>query len=61
MALIVMSAAGRSRWKYSKRNDGMAIAIRIRIGTTVQTTSMKVLCVVLDGFGFDLALNFAIT
>ena len=34
---------------------------RIRIGATVHTTSIVVLCVVFDGVGLALALNFIIT
>ncbi len=39
----------------------MAITTRMRIGTTVQTTSIKVLWVVFEGTGLALALNFTIT
>ena len=43
------------------RNDGTAIATRITTGITVQATSISVLCVVFEGVGLALALNFTIT
>jgi hypothetical protein len=42
-------------WRASRLIDGMAMPTRISTGTSVQITSMKVLCVVLDGTGFALA------
>jgi hypothetical protein len=39
----------------------MAITTRMRIGTTVQATSIAVLWVVREGTGFARALNFTIT
>src|SRR5438128_7707488 len=43
------------------RNDGTAITTRMTTGITVQATSSNVLCVVLEGVGLALALNFTIT
>ena len=37
------------------------MATRISTGTAVHTTSSSVLCVVVDGTGLRLALNFTIT
>ena len=45
----------------SSRNDGTAIATRMSTGTTVQTTSMTVLCVVREGTGLRRALKRTIT
>ena len=42
-------------------NDGTAIATRMMTGTSVQTTSISVLWVVLDGVGLALALKRTIT
>src|SRR6266853_6131737 len=43
------------------RNDGSAIMTRTTTGMTVHNTSTNVLCVVRDGVGWALALNFTIT
>src|SRR5690349_20825915 len=43
------------------RKDGIAINVRIRTGTTVQSTSNNVLWVVLEGTGLALALNLTMT
>src|SRR5207342_72868 len=54
-------AFGALSWKKSKRNDGTAIVTRMRTGTTVQITSIVVLCVVREGTGLLRELNFTIT
>ena len=54
MTLSVRSAGGGVYWWRSSRIDGMAIATRMRTGTSVQTTSIVVLCELRDGVGFAL-------
>src|SRR5882757_7117804 len=58
---MVTSAGGVLSWKNRMRNDGTAITTRMTTGITVQATSSSVLCVVRDGVGLVLALNFTIT
>src|ERR1700704_4746593 len=55
---MVRSAFGMSSCWNSRRNDGTAMATRISTGMMVQATSISVLCVVLEGTGLALALNF---
>src|SRR3982074_3210349 len=45
----------------SSLNDGIAMQKRITTGISVQATSIRVLWVVLEGTGLDLALNFTTT
>src|SRR5712672_1364369 len=58
---MVRSAFGMSSSWNSSRNDGTAIPTRISTGMMVQATSISVLCVVLEGTGLALALNFTAT
>src|SRR5260221_6354362 len=58
---MVRSAGGVLSWKNRMRNDGSAIMTRMTTGMTVHNTSINVLCVVRDGVGLALALNFTIT
>src|SRR2546422_7087273 len=58
---MVRSAGGVLSWKNRMRNDGSAIMTRTTTGMTVHNTSTNVLCVVRDGVGWTLALNFTIT
>ena len=46
-----------SSWN-SSRNDGTAMLTRIRTGIIVHATSIAVLCVVFEGTGLAVALNF---
>ena len=48
-------------WRNSSLNEGTAITTRITTGTTVQSTSSRVLCVVRDGIGLARALKRTIT
>src|SRR3954454_3753665 len=58
---MVRSAFGISSSWNSRRNDGTAMPTRISTGMMVQATSISVLCVVLEGMGFFLALNLTMT
>src|SRR6266404_9970572 len=58
---MVRSAFGISSSWNSRRNDGTAMPTKISTGISVQATSIRVLCVVLEGTGLDLALNFTTT
>src|SRR6476659_6021529 len=58
---MVKSAFGTSSSRNSRRNDGTEIPTRISTGTSVQATSISVLCVVRDGTGLAFALNFMTT
>src|SRR5260221_7098371 len=58
---MVRSAFGISSSWNNSRNDGTAMPTRISTGISVQATSIRVLCVVLEGTGLDLALNFTTT
>src|ERR1700681_2580187 len=58
---MVRSALGTSSSWNNSRNDGTAMATRISTGIRVQATSIRVLWVVLEGTGLDLALNFTTT
>src|ERR1044071_6784135 len=55
---MVRSDCGMLSCTNRMRNDGIAITTRMTTGITVQATSSSVLCVVLDGVGLALALNF---
>ncbi len=51
------SPSGMVSWSVSTPNDGTAMITSTMMGTTVQTTSTSVLCVVVDGLGLALALK----
>ncbi len=48
-------------WSNRSLKDGIAIISRMSTGTTHQTTSISVLCVVFDGVGLAPALKRTIT
>src|SRR5437762_1511867 len=56
-----MSAGGIDCWRNSNLNDGIAMAKRMRTGSTVHATSIIVLWVVRVGFGLAWRLNFTAT
>src|ERR1700712_1082590 len=58
---MVRSALGMSSCWNSRRNDGTAMPTRISTGISVHATSIRVLCVVLEGTGLALELNLTTT